>query len=750
VSNAHLAREVRAKGIFPCVAVGLLFGSAGWTGADAQDAPAADNGAAQSPEPQKLEEIIVHAQRRAENLQDIPIAITTVSASTLSSQGITDTEGLSSAVAGLNHYELFGFLNLLIRGVGTTTAVPGIENSVATYIDGVYLPFSPSALLSLNNVESVEVDKGPQGTLFGRNATGGVLQIITKDPSQEFHGNISVGADNYATAKSDLYVTGGVTSDLAADVAVDYSNQLNGYGENVYLGSDVNKTENLAIRTKWLWTPTDADKLTLALDYEQLKSSATGLRYVPGYAHPFSPAAYCTTCGFSNPPPFTASNPWDFDAAYNPINAYHQGGASLRAQHELGFADLVSISAYRRSVSYYVLDYNPPPNDVDDISTNPVRTITQEFQLLSPAGSTIKWAGGLFYMNNRVEEAPDVEFGSFYALLGDPITHSELTQNSGAVYGQATLPLPAVPDTNLTVGARYSKEHQDFSYYQQVPEFGNVYSVPPLSTDQSFDKVTWHAALDHHFTSAVMGYVSDSRGFKAGGYDMSQPTNPPLKPETLDSYEIGLKTSSFDDRLRVNSAFFYYIYSNMQVPFSTTTGPYELNAGKAKAHGIDLDAQATVTEALRVSTSMEWIHARFTEFQDSPLFPIVNTFPFGDCNACVGNVAGNQLPATPAFTLNLSPDYRLPTSFGDLDFSVSVYYNSGWYAMPDNRLRQTAYENVSAQAGWTSQDGHYRITLWGKNLVDEQIANNLMADVVGDTEALAPPRTYGLTLRYDF
>jgi iron complex outermembrane receptor protein len=307
-----------------------------------------------------------------------------------------------------------------------------------------------------------------------------------------------------------------------------------------------------------------------------------------------------------------------------------------------------------------------------------------------------------------------------------------------------------VPQTNLTVGVRYSKERQNFDYYQQLAAFGYAYGVKPFSEEQSFDKVTWHAALDHHFTRDLMAYVSDSRGFKAGGYDMSEPTNPPLKPETLDSYEAGLKATLFDDRLRLNWAFFYYVYTNMQVQFSTITGPYELNAAQAKAHGIDFDAEATVTEAFHISTSLEWLHARFTSFAASPSFPILTTFPYGECNSCVTDATGHQLPATPAFTINVSPDYDVPLSSGDLDFSFSVYYNSGWYASPDNRLRQSSYESVSAQARWTSPDKHFHLSLWGKNLANQQMASNLLSDVAGDTESLAPPRTYGLTAQYSF
>ena len=187
-------------------------------------------------------EIVVTAQRREERLQDVPVAITAVSAARLEAAGVASTQQLSFITPGLTATEVAGFAQPHIRGVGSSTNGPGLEQPVATYIDGVYIASAPSSLLTLNNVERVEVLKGPQGTLFGRNATGGLIQVITKDPRQEPSVSVNITEANYRDTVADAYVTGGLTDTLAADVAVRYEHQEDGWGRNLATG---NPTENL-------------------------------------------------------------------------------------------------------------------------------------------------------------------------------------------------------------------------------------------------------------------------------------------------------------------------------------------------------------------------------------------------------------------------------------------------------------------------------------------------------------------------
>ncbi|HKT77623.1 MAG TPA: TonB-dependent receptor plug domain-containing protein, partial [Sphingobium sp.] len=204
-----------------------------------------------------LGDIVVTAQKRSERLQDVPVAVAAVTPETLTKTGIESTAALMSVVPGLNVNDSpFGFRPFL-RGVGTSSSAAGNENSVSTYVDNIYMTSMNGGLLNLSSIESIEVLKGPQGTLFGRNATGGVIHVKTRDPSHDLGGSFSLSFDNYETVIAKAYLTGGLSDNLAADIAVYYRDQGDGYGTNLATGSDVGKDKSFTVRSKLLFTPTD-------------------------------------------------------------------------------------------------------------------------------------------------------------------------------------------------------------------------------------------------------------------------------------------------------------------------------------------------------------------------------------------------------------------------------------------------------------------------------------------------------------
>lgn len=245
------------KGTYGWVA---MIGLCPWVGA----ASAADTTSASNDDQGTLTEIVVIAQKRAENLQDVPIAISTVSGNQLAAVAATDITAIADMIPGLQMTTTQGSLAPHIRGIGSD--IPNVENSVALYLDGVYVASPSAALLSLNSIQQIETLKGPQGTLFGRNATGGALLVETRDPTQSFSSNLDVSYGNFRTSTFTSYVSGGLVPDLAADLAVHVSHQGEGYGRNLETGSDVYQTNlDLALRSKWVWTPTDSDTIHLIL-----------------------------------------------------------------------------------------------------------------------------------------------------------------------------------------------------------------------------------------------------------------------------------------------------------------------------------------------------------------------------------------------------------------------------------------------------------------------------------------------------
>ncbi|WCP15929.1 Vitamin B12 transporter BtuB (plasmid) [Sphingobium sp. AntQ-1] len=288
-----------------------------------------------------LEDIIVTAQRRSENAQKVPIVVATVTAKTLQAAGVLDVTSLNVAIPGLQVRNAVGFSSPNLRGVGTNQVGAGFENPIATYVDGVYYGSASASLMSFNNIEQIEVLKGPQGTLFGRNATGGLIQVTTREPTATptFMGSFSYG--NYDTIHTDAYVGGGILPNVNADVAVQYGYQGKGWGTNLTTGRDVYKTDiDFAVRSKWVFTPGESTKLTVIADYSELRSSKSATGLIPGtYAFP----------GPGVVPPATFSNPWDVETDYQPGIATKAGGASLRIDQDMGDLNLVSVTAYRKS-----------------------------------------------------------------------------------------------------------------------------------------------------------------------------------------------------------------------------------------------------------------------------------------------------------------------------------------------------------------------------------------------------------------
>jgi iron complex outermembrane recepter protein len=320
------------KSIFGLVAtIGLCSWAEGSAAADTTSSFNEDQGT--------LTEIVVIAQKRSENLQNVPIAISTVSGSQLAAMAASSISAIADMTPALQMTTSQGSVAPHIRGVGSD--IPTVENSVAMYLDGVYIASPSAALLSLNNIQQVETLKGPQGTLFGRNATGGALLIETRDPTETFSSNMDVSYGNFQTAMFNGYVAGGLAPGLAADVAMHVSHQGEGYGRNLETGSDVYQTNlDLALRSKWVWAPTDMDTVHLIFDFARRYGSSATPDYIPRGTYP-SVLEY---------PPVTTPipRPYDVNTFLDPSDSLDSGGVSARFDHLMSWAKFVSISAYRQ------------------------------------------------------------------------------------------------------------------------------------------------------------------------------------------------------------------------------------------------------------------------------------------------------------------------------------------------------------------------------------------------------------------
>jgi len=681
----------------------------------------------------QIEEVIVTAQRRSERLQDVPIAVTAIDGEALAAKGVTNTAEVFTTVPGLTFTQVIGTATPRIRGIGTAIALGGNENSVATYVDGVYYASSASSIFALSNIAQIAVLKGPQGTLFGRNATGGLIQVTTREPDQTFSGNASASYGNHDTIGGALYVTGGVTPRLAADLAVYYNDQNDGFGRNLTTGAEVNKARDLAIRSKWLFDLGEETTLRLSGDYGRLRVAGPGRRSTDGSL----PATGV---------PFHGD---DFDTLSNanPFYRSEQGGGSAHLVHHFAGFDLVNTTAYRRATTHTLFDID---GTQAALGTSDIRfeerQISQELQVVSSGDGPLSWTLGAYYFRSRAGYANVI-------LDLPPVRQTFATEQkvrSPAAYAQAAYKFD--PVTSLTLGFRYSGETREFEGAGRIlTKATGVTTLPPAVAGKlSVERPTWRIALDRRLSPDALVYVSYNRGFKSGGFNGATFLSAqPFKPETLDAYEVGLKSDLLDRRLRFNAAVFYYDYKNIQLTSFLSPGVVNiLNATSAEIYGLDVDITAKPMERLTLTAGFSYLHSRFGAY---PNAQVSSPLPAGGNRIVSGSASGNTLPQTPDWTVDLGADYTIPLSSGSLLVSGHYFHSDGWYAEPDNRLRQSAYDILNASLTWRiGDDERVSLTAWGKNLTDEAYAATLQTQAPADVLVPAPGRTFGATVGYKF
>ena len=390
-----------------------------------------------------LAEVVVQAEHISENSQRVPIAITTVSADQLQAQGAISFKSLSDALPALTTPGSL-WANTYIRGVGVDSDTPNVEPAVATYIDGVYIP-SQFALtgMGLNNIQQVSVLKGPQGTLFGRNTTGGVIQITTPDPQQQFSGNANVGYGNLDTITGSTYLTRGITQDLAADLAVDFDNQGHGYGYDPPFDRDIDWQHDTSVRTKWLYTPSDSTKVTTALDYYNFVSDGSNNQMLP---NSFAPDDRSITF------------PGDYNCLCIPnVSDVHSAGAAVTVDQLFGGLEGVSISSFRSLNGYYLTDSADTPQLYQESYRHYASDyLQQELRLEQRASRQGQVAGRAYFFGADNHVNPSENFGSKVAEGGVEDTWGNQTTRSMSMYGQATGEITTT--THLTLGMRYTDE----------------------------------------------------------------------------------------------------------------------------------------------------------------------------------------------------------------------------------------------------------------------------------------------------
>jgi len=738
-----------------------------------------------APAPYALDEVVVTAQRRSERLQNVPIAVTAIDAQKIQAAGIVQVTDLGKITPSLLTSQGSGFITPYIRGIGSRAITPGNESTVATYVDGVYQTDKQGILLSgFSDVQRVEVLRGPQGTLFGRNATAGAILMTTKGPSDRLTFNVdgTYGSDEWGGR---LFVAGPIASTLSGSVAV-FLRHETPYIRNLNpangAGSKTGDAEGKGVRAKLKWAPTEDFSAVLAADYVDTWDAGpwtpqaiagTGLTAGEGAARARGIAI----------PDIRDQRPVYAGEVKPKIHAKGQG-QSLTMNWDLPFVSIKSITAHRQDSTSGRLDLDGTPVPLFYFTTDLRSHVwQQELNVSSRSEGPFSWIGGVYYLHMRdgyqnLDQNVGIPFPytpQRLAALAPGASHtnqfSYVTIRSLGVFGEVTYKFTDA--TRVTLGIRYTDEKHtldsDNIAVTVLPDgAGGLRTVSTRTADACartptctglstpFSKYTYRAVLTHNFTPDVMAYASYNRGFKSGVYNISTITNiAATRPETVDAFEVGFKSELLGRRLMLNGAAYYNDYKDLQVPVTTpgNNTQISINAARARISGLELEARFRATENLTLSAAGSTFLKR--EYKSFPNCSVYTPAAAGNTTTS-GACTGKRLPGTPD-TFNVQADYTMPLSSGaTLNFNALYAYSSTFdmapYASEITRApRQEPIHTVNLSGTWRSPDEHSRITIWGRDLADQDdIFRGLFTTNFGYATTFARGATYGLTVGYDF
>jgi iron complex outermembrane receptor protein len=731
----------------------LGFAVSGFSGALADDVES--SGA--------IETVVVTAEKRAENVQKMAIAITALSGADLQQRQIANVSDLSRAEPGLVISDATGGgpKQASIRGIGTANSMPGGDPGVAISIDGHYIQDSGFVLRDLLDVARVEVLRGPQGTLYGRNATGGAINVITNRPTPDFNGYVAVGAGNFGERNVTGVLNGTVSGDLLGRVAVAL-NRNDGYVENI---------SPVAPQRHLLNTDSINAIGTLLYDFSpdfQARLSAYGyqntgdifiyrvigdLHAIGGVNFSHLPADYVN-------PTNTDPNKVRYDT---PTVGYDRAmGLSLNLDWNLGWVQLRSLSAVDNSATKMGVDLDstdatPPVTWGENYHYT---TFSQELHALFD-GANYKALLGLYaYGENSVFtrdfNAPAEVYVIDYRYVYDP--RPALEGQSYAVFGNIDYNI--TDNVILTAGGRYSYDSKSMKRGFQV--ISNALGGVILSTysdlHTSWQKLTWRFALRYDISDTKSIYASYSRGYKPGGFNAISTDDPSYRPETVTAYEVGFKSLWFDDHLRVNLAAFRNAYKDKQelvlqlgAPNANTETTIK-NAAAATIQGIELEYLAKFTNSFSTDGAISYLYANYDTYSGNdtsrPSLGLVD-------------LAGHKLPNAPVWAANFGAQYNTMLWNGNASVRLDYSWKAPYFSNAFNRrngpndfgLTDYVPANgfLSASISWIDAESLWEVTLYGRNLTDNVALTYIQPAYAGGSFAnYTVPRTYGVKLTRNF
>ncbi|MDZ4866687.1 MAG: TonB-dependent receptor [Alphaproteobacteria bacterium] len=711
---------------------------------------------------ERVERVVVTANKRKERLVDVPASVSVTTSTDLKNKSTYNVTELGEKMPNVNAGGSYS-ASFTIRGITSGTSGSGFAPAMGVNVDDVFMARDRSFDTGVADVERIEVLRGPQGTLYGKNTIAGIMNITTKRPTNdyEFLGDVSIGNENLFQARGTI--SGPIVEDVLLVRATGFMRQRDGYIFNTTLGKDVNELNNYGGRFMAVFNPSENFTIELRGDYFKQDEDGNTLETVKTATLPFPP--------LNTVPP---QNPYDRVVNHNTDGFLYREvkGTSIKAEYDWDGYLFTSVSAWRKQDSDQNQDNDGGPTDGFDTGrAEGIDRFSQEVRITSPDEGMFTWIVGAYFDDETDDNLYHIHVGQGFPQPGLPVgfsekaeTISKIDSSSWSVFGSGKLKF--TDQLWLQAGLRYTDEEKDL-FYKQGPTqvvFGlvNAFSFPftniypnGFNNTYSDDAVSGDVSLSYAFTNERVGYIKYSHGYKAGGFQ-SDVISPPLpfpvgpgitpdlsfKPETLDAYEVGFKASWFDSTVTTNMAVFYYDFINKQEQVNTGTSFRVSNAASATSQGAELELYWYPTDNLTMWGNVGYLDATYESFPNGGGVGI--------------NFDGNRLAGASKWSSSLGANYVTPfdmitgTNFylsGDMD------YRSSQYTDPNNleALKVKAYAIFNARIGIEEADGGWGVYAFGRNLGDNTVLGGGVS-VLGlyETRSINFGRSYGLEMRFHF
>ncbi len=682
-----------------------------------------------------LEHVLVTATKSgAVDLQGVPLAITAISADELDLSGIDSIKDLPLLAPGIMVSQNASYGQIYIRGIGTNNVFIGGDPSSTVHLNGAYLARPTSVFTEFLELQRIEVLRGPQGTLYGRNSTGGTINIITLKPSDDYFSKISAELGSYDKTAISVFVNGPLgASGLAANVGVSHK-QRDGYINVTYPDNaqgKLNDEDRLKIQSALTWAPSEELSIELTMDY------FTGDETPPTH----KPSGQTSTGGA--PPasltPTHINDPWRVALSTAPDFHEENGGANIKLEWQINQnSRLSSISSYRQ-LDFDLLadtDYSDRAALITAISEEQTQS-SQEFRYNYAQGD-FAFIAGLYYFEEQYESDISVQI-----LIADrTVFHPrQLEADASAAYIDAAWQFH--PQWNASFGARYSREKKSLMGQSVITTAGSGIELPGNPDSESWTDFSPKVGISYQPSERLMFYASITDGFKSGGFNFSD--NQTYEPETIRSYEVGFKSEFPEQRIRLNASAFYYDYTDLQVlSFIPEAGAVRIsNAADAEIRGLELELLMYLNDQWRLSANMTSLDAVYVDYLTRRANTLIDI-----------EVSGNHLNSAPESSFSLVSDYTQALSGGSILYRLENFWQDTAYftAFNDEASRQKPYNVINASIRYSVSGGQWNVQLYGKNLANKAYTTASQDfSPTGINELISPPRTFGIkgTFRFD-